>query len=92
MTAMPSYAVQLLIAVFLAVLPFMVGYPLDLGGGRHVDALDAFLLMMSLVNLRLAWNAANTLNGGRAPAWFVVAGLLLAALIAYGMIQALTPR
>ena len=89
---MPAYALQLLIAVLLVVLTFLVSYPLDLGGGRHVDALDAFLLVFSLVNLRIAWNAANTLNGGKAPAWFVVAGLLLAALIAYGMIQALTPR
>ena len=88
---MPSYALQLLIAALLAALTFMVGYPLDLGSGRSVDALGAFLLVFSLVNLRIAWNAANTLNGGKAPSGFVVAGLLLAALIAYGMIRALTP-
>jgi len=40
-----------------------------------VDALDAFLLVLALVNLRIAWSAANGANGGRAPAWFVVAGL-----------------
>lgn len=89
---MPAYALQLLIAALLAVLPFMLSYPLDIGGGHRVDALDAFLLVFSLVNLRVAWNAANSLNGGKAPTWFVVAGLLLAALIAYGMIRALTPR
>ncbi|WP_135228385.1 hypothetical protein [Deinococcus fonticola] len=89
---MSSDAVQLLIAFLLAGLTLLVGFPMQVAPGRAVDALDAFLLVMSLVNLRLAWNAANSLNGGKAPAWFVGAGLLLAALIAYGMIQALTLR
>lgn len=88
---MPSYALQLLIAALLAGLTFLVGYPLDIGG-KNVDALDAFLLVFALVNLRIAWNAANALNGGRAPGWFVGGGLLTAALITYAMIQALTPR
>ncbi|RJF72125.1 hypothetical protein D3875_11760 [Deinococcus cavernae] len=89
---MSSDAVQLLIAFLLAGLTLLVGFPMEVAPGRAVDALDAFLLVMSLVNLRLAWNAANGLNGGKAPAWFVGAGLLLAAWIAYGMIQALTLR
>ncbi|GAA5502107.1 hypothetical protein Dxin01_01846 [Deinococcus xinjiangensis] len=88
---MPAYALQLLVALLIAALTFWVGYPLALGGGRSVDALDAFLLMLALVNLRLSWQAANAAHGGRAPAWFVVAGLAVAALITYAMIRALTP-
>lgn len=88
---MPSYALQLLIAFALAGLTFVVAYPLDIGGGRRVDALDAFLLVFALVNLRVAWMAANVVAGGRAPLWFVGAGLGCAALITFGMIRALTP-
>lgn len=91
MTLMPAYALQLVIALLLAGLTFAVDYPLSLGGGRTVDALDAFLLMFALVNLRVAWTAANGASGGRAPLWFIVAGLLVAALITYGMVRALTP-
>ncbi|WP_034386390.1 hypothetical protein [Deinococcus sp. YIM 77859] len=89
---MPPYALQLGIALALAGLTWLVSYPWAIGGGRHVDALDAFLLVFALVNLRLAWTAANAANGGRAPAWFVLLGLGAAALIATGMIGALTPR
>lgn len=88
---MPPYALQLAIALALAGLTFLVGYPLSIGGGRVVDALDAFLLVFALVNLRVAWTAANAVGGGRAPAWFVLAGLLTAALITWGMVRALTP-
>ena len=79
---MPAYALQLLIALALAGLTFFVSYPLAVGGGRAVDALDAFLLVFALVNLRIAWSAANGAYGGRAPLWFVLAGLGTAALIA----------
>ena len=48
--------------------------------------------VFALVNLRLAWAAANAAHGGRAPAWFILLGLGAAALIASGMIGALTPR
>lgn len=89
---MPPYAPQLLVALALAGLTFFVSYPWAIGGGRSVDALDAFLLVFALVNLRLAWAAANAAHGGRAPAWFVLLGLGAAALIASGMIGALTPR
>ncbi len=89
---MPPSALQLLIALVLAGLTFAVGGPLSIGGGQSVDALDAFLLVFALVNLRLGWNAANTSGGGRAPGWFVALGLLTAALITYAMIHALTPR
>lgn len=88
---MPSYALQLLIALALAGLTFAAHYPLEIGGGRHVDALDAFLLMFALVNLRTAWAAANAAHAGRAPAWFVVVGLLTAAGITWAMVSALTP-
>ncbi|GHF50225.1 hypothetical protein HNQ07_002905 [Deinococcus metalli] len=88
---MPPVVPQLLIALALAVLTSVIGYPLDIGGGRHVDALDAFLLMFALVNLRGAWATANAGPGGRAPAWFVVCGLLLAAAITWAMVRALTP-
>lgn len=88
----PPYALQLVIALALAGLTFLVGYPLRLGSGGSVDALDAFLLVFALVNLRVSWTAANGMNGGRAPAWFVVLGLLTAALITWAMIRALTPR
>lgn len=88
---MPSYVLQLVIALALSGLTFVVGYPLSIGAGRVVDALDAFLLVFALVNLRVAWTAANTANGGRAPVWFLLAGLLTAALITWGMVRALTP-
>ncbi|WP_019586388.1 hypothetical protein [Deinococcus apachensis] len=89
---MPPYALQLLIALALAGLTFLVSYPLRLGSGGSLDALDAFLLVFALVNLRLGWAAANQVNGGRAPTWFVVLGLLTAALVTWAMIRALTPR
>ncbi|MBB5296089.1 hypothetical protein E5F05_19075 [Deinococcus metallilatus] len=89
---MPPFLLQLLIALALAGLTFLVSYPLALGDGRRVDVLDAFLLVFALVNLRLGWSAANGASGGRAPAWFVVLGLGTAALITYAMIHALTPR
>lgn len=89
---MPPYALQLLIALALAGLTFLVSYPLRLGGGGGVDALDAFLLVFALVNLRVSWGAANAANGGRAPGWFVLAGLATAALITWAMVRALTPR
>lgn len=57
-----------------------------------MDALGAFLLVFALVNLRLAGSAANAVNGGRAPVRFALLGLGTAALIATGMIGALTPR
>ena len=88
---MPPYVLQLLLALLLAGLTSVVGYPLALGGGQTVDALDAFLLVFALVNLRVAWNAANAAGAGRAPLPFVAAGLLVAALITYAMIRALTP-
>lgn len=88
---MPPYALQLVIALVLAGLTFVLSYPLEISSGRHVDALDAFLLVFALVNLRIAWSAANAAHGGRAPGWFVVVGLLTAALITYAMIRALTP-
>ena len=88
---MPPYALQLLIALLIVGLSVLVGFPLAIGGNRHVDALDALLLMFALVNLRTAWTAANAVNGGRAPAWFVVSGLLVAALITWAMVRALTP-
>ena len=89
---MPPFLPQLLIALALAGLTLLVSYPLPVGGGRSVDALDAFLLVFALVNLRLSWAAANGAGGGRAPAWFVVLGLGTAALITWAMIRALTPR
>lgn len=88
---MPPYALQLLIALLIVGLTLVVGYPLAIGSGRSVDALDAVLLMFALVNLRTAWTAANAMNGGRAPAWFVAAGLVLAAVITWAMVRALTP-
>lgn len=88
----PPYLLQLLIALALVGLTFLVAYPLGVGSGRSVDALDAVLLVFALVNLRLGWAAANGMSGGRAPAWFVVLGLLTAALITWAMIRALTPR
>lgn len=88
---MPISALHLLIALALAGLTRLVAYPLDLGGGRQVDALDAFLLMFALVNLRLGWSAANAENGGRAPAWFVAVALIAAAVITFAMLAALTP-
>lgn len=89
---MPPYALQLLIAPALVGLTLFVSYPLRLSGGGSVDALDAFLLVFALVNLRVSWGAANAAGGGRAPAWFVVAGLATAALITWAMVRALTPR
>ena len=89
---MPPYAPQLVVALALAGLTFFVSYPWIIGGGRSVDALDAFLLVFALVNLRLAWSAANTANGGRAPEWFVLLGLGTAVLIATGRVGALTLR
>lgn len=88
---MPSSALHLLITLALAGLTRLVAYPLDLGGGRHIDALDAFLLMFALVNLRLGWSAANAEHGGRAPAWFVLLALVAAAAITFAMLSALTP-
>lgn len=93
---MPGYLLQLLIALALAELTWLVGYPLELGRSssgqpRHVDALDAALLMFALINLRLGWSAANAAHGGRAPGWFILAALLSAALITYAMLRALTP-
>lgn len=88
---MPASALHLLIALALAGLTRLVAYPLDLGGGRQIDALDAFLLMFALVNLRLGWSAANAENEGRAPTWFVVLALLAAAAITFAMMTALTP-
>nr|WP_246580491.1 hypothetical protein [Deinococcus aestuarii] len=82
---------QLLIALALVGLTLLVAYPLRVGETGRVDALDAFLLVFALVNLRLGWTAANGANGGRAPAWFVVAGFATAALITWAMIRALTP-
>lgn len=89
---MPPSLLQLLIALALAGLTFLVSYPLAVGDGRSVDALDAFLLVFALVNLRLGWSAAKAMSGGRAPAWFVLAGLGTAALITWAMVRALTPR
>lgn len=43
----------------------LVAYPLTVGSGV-VDALDAVLMMLALVNLRLAWTGANASGGGRA--------------------------
>ena len=88
---MPASALHLLIAFALAGLTRLVAYPLDLGGGRQIDALDAFLLMFALVNLRLGWSAANAEHGGRAPAWFVALALVAAGLVTFGMLAALTP-
>lgn len=89
---MPTSTLHLLITLALAGLTRLVAYPLDIGGGRVVDALDAFLLMFALVNLRLGWAAANAEHGGRAPVWFVALALLAAAVITFGMLSALTPR
>lgn len=86
---MPPFLPSLLVAAALTALTFVAGYPLDLGGGRRVDALDAFLLAFALINLRLAWSGA-THGPGRAPGWFLPAGLLVAALITYRMFSALT--
>ncbi|BDP40628.1 hypothetical protein DAETH_05970 [Deinococcus aetherius] len=88
---MPPYLLQLLIALALVGLTFLVSYPLRVGDAGSVDALDAFLLVFALVNLRVSWGAANQMNGGRASAWFVVLGLLTAALITWAMVRALTP-
>lgn len=88
---MPPYLPQFLVAAALTGLTRLVHFPLALGPGRSVDALDAFLLMFALVNLRLAWSGANLAGGGRAPGWFVALGLILAAVIATLMVQALTP-
>lgn len=71
---MPAYALHLLLALLIAGLTRLVGYPLQLGGGRSVDALDTLLLMLALVNLRLGWQGANVAGGGRTSAWFVVLG------------------
>ncbi len=87
----PPYALQLLIALVLVGVTRLVAYPLTVGSGV-VDALDAVLMMLALVNLRLAWTGANASGGGRAPAWFVVAGLVTAGLITLTMVAALTPR
>ncbi|GAA0503034.1 hypothetical protein [Deinococcus depolymerans] len=94
---MPPYALQLLIALLLVGLTPALSYPLAVGSGR-VDALDAALLGLALVNLRVAWSAANAAGaarvpGGRggAPAWFVLGGLVTAGLITWAMIRALTP-
>ncbi|WP_102128324.1 hypothetical protein [Deinococcus planocerae] len=89
---MPPYLLQLLIALALVGLTLFVSYPLRVGDTGSVDALDASLLVFALVNLRVGWTAANGMNGGRAPAWFVVAGLATAALITWAMVRALTPR
>lgn len=89
---MPPSLLQLLIALALVGLTLFVSYPLRLGGEGSVDALDAFLLVFALVNLRVGWGAANGGNGGRAPAWFVALGLVTAALITWAMVRALTPR
>ena len=94
---MPTSALHLLITLALAGLTRLVAYPLDIGSGRVVDALDAFLLMFALVNLRLGWAAANAEHAtpgrpGRAPAWFVALALMAAAVITFGMLSALTPR
>ncbi|MEW6422152.1 MAG: hypothetical protein AB1511_10575 [Deinococcota bacterium] len=88
---MPPSLLHLLIALALAGLTFFVSYPLALTSGRSIDVLDAFLLVLALVNLRLGW-AANGSNGRQSPAWFMVGGLLAAALITSSMIHALTPR
>ncbi|WP_272976883.1 hypothetical protein [Deinococcus geothermalis] len=89
---MPPFLLQLLLALALAGLTFVVSYPLALRDGRSVDVLDALLLVCALVNLRLGWAAANQAYGGRTPAWFLAGGLLAAALITSSMIHALTPR
>lgn len=89
---MPPFLLQLVLALALTGLTFLVAYPLAVGGGHSVDALDAFLLVFALVNLRLGWAAANGANGGRAPGWFILLGLGTAALITWAMIGALTPR
>ncbi|MDL2345659.1 hypothetical protein QOL99_16105 [Deinococcus sp. MIMF12] len=47
---------------------------------------------LALVNLRLAWSAATTAHGDRAPVWFIVLRLGTGARIATAMIGALTPR
>lgn len=95
--SVPPYALQLLIALVLVGLTPLLSYPLAVGSG-WVDALDAALLVLALVNLRIAWGAANhagaaRVPGGRggAPAWFVLAGLVTAALITWAMVRALTP-
>lgn len=84
---MPPFLPPLLATLLLAGLTFVAGYPARLGASLQIDALDVFLLVFALVNLRLAWRAA----GPRPPAWFTLAGLLLAALITYGMVRAVTP-
>jgi hypothetical protein len=83
----PPVLPPLLATALLAGLTFLVGYPVRLGANLRVDALDVFLLVFALVNLRLAWRAA----GPRPPAWFTLAGLLLAALITFQMVRAVTP-
>ena len=76
----------LLAALLLTALTWMVSLPLSLRTAR-VAALDLFLLVSALVNLRLAF---RRVAGTRAPIWFWPAGLGVAALITYRAVSALT--
>lgn len=87
----PPYLPQLLLAFVLVGLTFSVSYLITLGGQTQVDVLDAALLMLALVNLRLGWSGARHAHGGRAPLAVNLAGLIAAALITWRMLMALSP-
>ncbi|ACO44973.2 hypothetical protein DEDE109153_18345 [Deinococcus deserti] len=88
---MPPYLPQLLLAFVLVGLTFSVSYLITLGGQTQIDVLDAALLMLALVNLRLGWSGARHAHGGRTPLAVNLAGLIAAALITWRMLMALSP-
>lgn len=78
-----------LLALGITALTFVVGYGLDVGG-RRIDALDAALLVLALVNLRLGWTAARGAQGWT-PLAYTLAGAVLAGAVTWAMVRALTP-
>lgn len=87
---MPPFLPPLLAALLLTALTWVASYPVQLRSFR-VDALDVFLLVFALVNLRLAFRQASGVHapGQRTPWWFWLAGLGLAALVTYRAVEAL---
>ncbi len=85
----PFFLPPLLAALVLAVLSFLVSYPLNLGSVR-VDVLGLGLLALALVSLRIAFRQAGAgalASGVRGPPWFTPAALAVAALIVFRAVQ-----
>jgi hypothetical protein len=88
----PFFLPPLLAALVLAALTFVVSFPVSLRSLR-IDLLGLFLLLFALVTLRLAFRqaeAGSRASGVRAPLWFWPAAFVVAALIAFRAVHALS--